>query len=454
MTLLAGRYRLGDTLGSGGMARVHEATDEVLGRRVAVKVLAAEVADEDLRGRFLREAGAAASFTHPNVVEIYDVGADNGALFIVMELIDGDTLATLLSDRGRLAEAEALDIMRPVLSALGGAHTAGVVHRDVKPGNILISADGTVKLVDFGIARTMSDIETELTGADTIVGTVRYMSPEQTMGHPATPASDIYAAGVMLFEMLTGSAPFTGETSTAVAMAHQQQPVPAARDIDPEISGPVDQAIRRAMAKDPEDRFATAAEMQQALALASPTRTMVMPAVASPSPPQPQPRPHRARRDPARRQQLGWLVAGLVIGALLATVPLLLAGSTPAALPTTTDGSAGADATEDPATTTTGDEDTTTTTEDTTTTTEPRDALDEAETIGALTDILAPDPRAWGQRGMDLLEGLHEVQEQLGRNPRNEAQDLISDIEEWLERGQIDERMANRTIEIIAPFAR
>ena len=449
MDLLAGRYRLGAPLGSGGMARVYEATDEVLGRRVAIKVLPAEGAEEELRSRFVREAGTAASFAHPNVVGVYDAGDDGGTLFLAMELIEGSTLVTVLAERAPLDEAEAVGIAEQVLDALDAAHAAGVVHRDVKPGNILVSGEGTVKLVDFGIAKAVSDIETVLTGKDAIVGTVRYMSPEQTMGEAATPESDLYAVGVMLYEMLAGSPPFTGDTTTSVALAHQQRPVPSIRESRPEISEAVDLVIRRALAKDPKDRPGTAAEMRRALRLAAPTRTLVMPAPgADPTLRQPRPQggeeipaaappPSRPRSpSPARPGRLGWLVAGLAAGAIV-TAALLRVEGPSTALPL--------------------DDETGLTTTEATTTTAPEeigDALDAAETIGHLTDILAPDPRAYGPRGMDLLEGLHDVQERMSRNPRDKARDLLEKIEDWLEKGQIDERMARRVVEIVGPLAR
>ena len=224
--VLAGRYVLGDELGAGGMARVVRARDIVLDRWVAVKLLPAGVLDPTARERFRREARSSASFNHPNAVAVFDAGEDSGQLFLVMELVDGPSLASVLHERGRLRLDDAMHIADGVLAALAAAHAAGLVHRDVKPGNVLLGSNRQVKLADFGIARRLDDLAHDLTAAHTVLGTPRYTSPEQLAGQPATPASDLYAVGVVLFEMLTGAPPYGGPSAPAVAAAHQTAPIP------------------------------------------------------------------------------------------------------------------------------------------------------------------------------------------------------------------------------------
>jgi hypothetical protein len=267
--VLAGRYRVGDQIGAGGTSRVHAGVDERLARPVAIKVLdACAVADADPAGRdrFLREARTAASFAHPHAVTTFDAGEDDDTLFMVMELVEGPTLASHLAGApGPLPVAEALAIIDQVLSALDAAHSQGIVHRDVKPANVLLTGDGQVKLADFGIARRFDDLDAALTGVGLVLGTPRYLAPEQVQGKPTGPTTDVYAVGLILFEMLSGEVPLVGDTPVATAVARQTQPVPDLRELRPEVPNDVIRAVERALARHPDSRFADAGELRDAL---------------------------------------------------------------------------------------------------------------------------------------------------------------------------------------------
>lgn len=261
-------------LGAGGMARVHEGFDRTLDRPVAIKLLDAGAADEAVRARFMQEAEAAAKFSHPNAVRVYDAGEDDGTLFLVMELLEGASLAGVLADSGPLGVTEATEIADQILAAVGAGHEAGLVHRDIKPSNILFTSDGGAKLGDFGIAKSVDALAIPLTATGQVIGTPRYLSPEQVMGRPASPRSDLYAVGVVLFEMLTGSPPFAGDSPVATALAHQQAPVPRLVARRPDIDEDLAAVVERALAKAPEDRHPDAATMRVALASPPPaTRT-------------------------------------------------------------------------------------------------------------------------------------------------------------------------------------
>ncbi|HET9444097.1 MAG TPA: serine/threonine-protein kinase, partial [Acidimicrobiales bacterium] len=265
-TVMAGRYRLGDLLGRGGMADVYDAFDERLERPVAVKVLRpAMAANPRVRTRFEAEARCAARLSHPNVVAVFDTGEDAGLPFLVMERLPGETLADRLAG-GPVDVGWALRVAGDVLTALHAAHTAGLVHRDVKPGNVLIARDGRAKVADFGIAKSLDVAGTvDLTDANQVIGTPAYLAPERIAGQPATVRSDLYAVGVMLYEALAGAKPFAGPTAVAVAYAvRHHDPEPLARrrpDVDPKVTA----AVGRAMAREPDDRFATAGESAAAL---------------------------------------------------------------------------------------------------------------------------------------------------------------------------------------------
>ncbi|MEP6640108.1 MAG: Stk1 family PASTA domain-containing Ser/Thr kinase [Chloroflexota bacterium] len=263
-TVLGGRYRLGEPLGQGGMARIFRATDTQLGREVAVKLLRTEyLRDPDFSSRFRQEAHNAASLGHPNVVTVYDYGEDPSGPYIVMEYVDGEDLAAILRRSGSLPAQQAARIAAAVAHALEAAHARGIVHRDVKPGNIIIGRDGRVKVVDFGIARAIAEAQMTLPG--TTLGSVHYFSPEQARGEPATPESDIYALGIVLFEMVTGERPWKGDSAASVALARLSGPTPDPVLVRGSIPPDIAAITRKAMAREPEDRFVSAGSMADAL---------------------------------------------------------------------------------------------------------------------------------------------------------------------------------------------
>ncbi|MGH3114584.1 MAG: Stk1 family PASTA domain-containing Ser/Thr kinase, partial [Gaiellaceae bacterium] len=264
-TLFDGRYRIVRKLGSGGMANVYLAEDEDLGRRVAIKILNDRYANDDLFiERFRREAKSAAGLSHPNIVSIYDRGEAEGTYYIAMEVIEGRSLKELILTRGALPVDTAIGYAKQLLEALRFAHRHGIIHRDIKPHNVLVSADQHVKaneprlkVTDFGIARHGAS---QMTEAGSIMGTAQYLSPEQARGAPVTAASDLYSAGVVLYEMLTGKVPYTGDSAIEIAMKHVNVLPAPPSSLRPEIPIELDQIVLRALAKDPEDRYQTAEE--------------------------------------------------------------------------------------------------------------------------------------------------------------------------------------------------
>jgi len=264
--LLASRYRIGAPLGTGGMATVYDAVDERLQRPVAVKVLRPDMAARlDVRARFESEARSAAQLTHPNVVAVFDSGEDDGTPFLVMERLPGETLADRIAG-GPPDAGWVLRVAGDVLGALGAAHAAGIVHRDVKPGNILIAADGCAKVGDFGIAKSLEvAASADLTSTNQLIGTPAYVAPERIAGQPATVRSDLYALGVVLYEALGGRKPFIGHTPVTTAYAIQHETPPPLDSLRPELPAHVVAAVDRAMQRDPAARFASAAEMATAL---------------------------------------------------------------------------------------------------------------------------------------------------------------------------------------------
>ena len=326
MTMLAGRYELGPQIERGGMAIVYRATDTVLNREVAVKVLAGAFAqDEGFVRRLEREARNVARLSHPNVVQVFDAGSEGETHFMVMELVEGTTLARVIADEAPLPPDRAARIAADIAEALAAAHAKDIVHRDVKPANVLITPNGTVKVADFGIARAADAAKITQTG--TLLGTAAYVSPEQAVGLPATARSDIYALGCVLYEMLTARAPFMAESPVATLQRHIGDPVtpPSALVAVPEA---LDGLIVACLAKDPSDRPPSAADLpRQLLAATVPTRpgdTMVMDVVDEPTvairPPAAGPRAAPA----ANATQAPWwsrpgaiLVGGLLLVALL-----------------------------------------------------------------------------------------------------------------------------------------
>ena len=257
--LFDGRYKVLKKLGTGGMATVYLAEDQELGRRVAIKILNAKHAsDEQFVERFRREASSAAGLSHPNIVQIYDRGKAEGTYYIAMEVIEGRSLKELIVDRGPSPIPVAVNYGRQILAALRFAHRNGVVHRDIKPHNVLVDEEGRVKVTDFGIARAGAS---EMTEVGSIIGTAQYLSPEQARGAPVDARSDLYSVGVVLYELLTGEAPYNGETPVEIAMKHLSavpEPPSAKR---PEVPPELDAVVLRALAKNPDDRYQSVEEM-------------------------------------------------------------------------------------------------------------------------------------------------------------------------------------------------
>jgi len=261
MTLLGGRYAVGEMIGTGGMADVYVAQDERLARKVAVKILRSDLAkDPSFVARFRKEAFAAAGLNHPGIVAVYDSGEDP-APYIVMELISGHTLRELIHRGERIPLDRALEIGEGILAALEYSHERGIVHRDIKPANIMITDMGDVKVMDFGIARAMDDFGATLTSTWNIVGTAQYLSPEQAMGDTADARSDIYSTGCLLFEVLTGRPPFTGDTPVSIAYQHVSGELPKPSSIQPTLPGDIDVLLSVALAKKPQDRYQSAGLM-------------------------------------------------------------------------------------------------------------------------------------------------------------------------------------------------
>jgi serine/threonine-protein kinase len=266
---IAQRYTLGERIAVGGMGQVYLATDDRLGRRVAVKVLSPAFAESpDFIERFRREALTAARLSHPNIAQVYDYGVDGASHFIVMEYAEGSDLAHLIREHGRLTPSDAVRVAEQVCAALATAHRSGVVHRDVKPGNVIVRPDGTVKVTDFGIARALG--QASLTDTGTVMGTAAYVAPEQARGEATTPSSDLYSLGILLFQMLTGAVPFEGDTPVAVAIRHLDEPVPLPSSRVADLPANLDEVVARATAKSPADRFPDADAMAAALRVHEP----------------------------------------------------------------------------------------------------------------------------------------------------------------------------------------
>ncbi len=317
---LGNRYRVLDKIGEGGMATVYQAEDTLLERVVAVKVLREQYAsDPSFLARFKQEARAAAGLAHQNIVSVYDVGTDGGHHYIVMEYVEGSSLKQLISQGAPFTIPRATSITMQILAALGFSHQKGIVHRDIKPQNILVTPDGMVKVTDFGIARAAAS--GQLTETGTVLGTVHYCSPEQAQGRGVTAASDLYSVGVVLYEMLTGRLPFEGEGALAVALKHlQEEPVAPSR-LNPRVPPQVDSIVLKAMAKDPAQRYLSADQMRQQLLSYQQFSDQMTSQLA----PVKQPVARRDRQPVAKGPRADWLTALLVVliaAAVIGWIPL------------------------------------------------------------------------------------------------------------------------------------
>ena len=330
-TVLGGRYAIQSKLGSGGMAVVYKAKDTILGRTVALKTLHGHFAEEQIfRQRFKQEARAMASLDHGNVVKVYDICQDGEMPFIVAECVDGDDVGDLLARSGRLNEPFTQRIAAQLLQALSYAHYRGVIHRDIKPSNILITRDGTVKVGDFGIARLIEDEEADTGGPGEVIGSARYMSPEQLQGLEATPRSDIYSVGVLLYHCLTGRPPFSGNVKSLASQQLHTLPKPP-RKLNRKISPRTEAAILKALAKRPEDRYPSAAamlaDMEDGLPATGVTGAAGTTEARRPHAPH-GPRRHRGRMAIASALVLLLLGAGSALAAGLGVVELPAQGET------------------------------------------------------------------------------------------------------------------------------
>ncbi|SFD86611.1 serine/threonine protein kinase [Bacillus sp. OV194] len=331
---ISGRYKLLEVIGDGGMAIVYRAKDLILDRDVAVKILRSEFSDdEEFIKRFRREAEAATSLAHPHIVSIFDVGEENNVYFIVMEYVKGKTLKQYIRDHGRLSVEESIQIIRQIASGMVAAHEHGIIHRDIKPHNILIDEHGLAKVTDFGIALAITSAT--ITHTNSVLGSVHYFSPEQARGGVANAKSDIYSLGVVLFEMLTGRVPFTGESPVSVALKHLQEEVPEPRKINPEIPQSVENIILKALTKNPVYRYDSALEMMDDLDTAlSPHRlheqrwsnfddaadaTRVMPPVSmNKAVEKPASNLKETAEPPAKKKKKSWWLVLLILLLLLA----------------------------------------------------------------------------------------------------------------------------------------
>jgi eukaryotic-like serine/threonine-protein kinase len=322
--LAGGRYRIEDVLGRGGMAAVYRARDAELERPVAVKVLAEHLADQPgFHDRFLREARLAAQLSHPNIVQVFDVGEEDGAPFIVMECVEGSTLADELKGRGRLDPDEVVDLALQICGGLEQAHAAGLVHRDIKPHNLLLRPDGTVKIADFGIARAAET--TRLTQMGSVLGTAAYLSPEQALGEEVTAAADLYSLGCVLYELLTGRTPYVFSTLPELVVKQREEVIPPLRELRPDVPERLEAAVMHALARNPEYRPESAAALAEELAVASPepptrplpraTGTPATEGLAYEAPTQVQsaPRTRAPRRALPRDRRLWLALAGIAV---------------------------------------------------------------------------------------------------------------------------------------------
>ncbi|MEU4776349.1 Stk1 family PASTA domain-containing Ser/Thr kinase [Micromonospora sp. NPDC023633] len=345
--LLGGRYQVGELLGYGGMAEVHRGRDLRLGRDVAIKMLRTDLArDATFQMRFRREAQNAASLNHPAIVAVYDTGEETAPTgetlpFIVMEFVNGRTLKEVLGVEGRLQPRRALEICADMCAALEFSHRHGIIHRDIKPGNVMLTQTGQVKVMDFGIARALASGATTMTQTSAVIGTAQYLSPEQARGEAVDARSDVYAAGCVLFELVCGHPPFVGDSPVSVAYQHVREAPPTPSDINPDVNPAVDAIVLKALSKNPLNRYQSAGEMRADLLRAAAGRPVMAtpvlpqeetaqlaPAAAgyagTPGAPQTRQMPARVG-DPRRRKASSWLIATFAAVGVLAVIALAAA---------------------------------------------------------------------------------------------------------------------------------
>jgi eukaryotic-like serine/threonine-protein kinase len=475
VTVLADRYELGDPIARGGMSTVVRGVDTRLRRPVAIKLLREDlVADASARARFEREARSVARLHSPSIVQVYDVGIDGNQPYLVMELVEGETLADRIGRAGPLPPAAAVAFADQLLGALEVSHDAGVVHRDVKPSNVLLPADGGLKLADFGIAKAVGSQTSSLTVAGQVLGTPTYLSPEQVSGNTAGPPADVYATGVILYQMLAGRPPFTGEEPLGVALAHQREVPQPIEEAAPGVPPDLAAVVTRALEKDPAHRFADAGAMRAALrGGADVGTTAVLPAAAVPLAPSPGQTsalpPHEpvAAADPAAPRR-GWLLAAALVAAVLVIGAVAFASGgddptvTDETLPPT---DSVPDETEPDQTEPeeTQPPETEAPATDPPATEPPATAPPETDppvvdpatagSIGELASIIEADPEAYGKQGGELAKRLAEIDDADADERHKPAQKLLDKLEEWEDKGDIDPAAAARAREFVAPLA-
>ncbi len=346
--LLGGRYQVGELLGYGGMAEVHKGRDLRLGRDVAIKMLRTDLArDDTFQLRFRREAQNAASLNHPAIVAVYDTGEEQGATgeslpYIVMEFVNGRTLKEVLATEGRIMPRRALEITAEIAAALDFSHRHGIIHRDIKPGNVMLTQNGQVKVMDFGIARALASGASTMTQTSAVIGTAQYLSPEQARGETVDARSDVYATGCVLYELLCGQPPFVGDSPVSVAYQHVREDAKPPSTINRDVPPAVDAIVLKALAKNPLNRYQSAGEMRADLQRAAAGRPVYAEPVLPPTdraiatvmqrPTSGGPRPMPARVGDSRRRTSGWAITALVtLGAL--AVGAIIAGLYFAQLP-------------------------------------------------------------------------------------------------------------------------
>lgn len=435
--MLRDRYVLVEVVGQGATSLVWRARDTRMGRDVAIKMLTVG-ADEKRRAELVAEASVAGQLQHPHVVTVLDVVDDPQEPFIVMEFAGASSLATRLTAQGRLPPGEAIDVTSQVLDALDRAHQAGFVHRDVKPSNILINDDGVAKLADFGIAEPIGGQRARPADIIEVVGTAQYLAPELARGEPATPASDLYAVGVMLYEILSGQLPFDGDDATAVALAHARSEVPSLRERAPDLSPALTEVVDRALNKRPAARFSDAAAMRRALSVktAAPrTQVLALPVTE-------QFTAAGAETGPQPRKE--WRLAVAALATAFAAAALLVVIQ-----PSPSDGPAAQAAGP-----LSSDSVTTTSVPEAVVPTESSRPLPLAATdvpsVREVYDGVAQSPKAVGEKGPELLKRLQSILEATGEDRADQAEEVIDKIDEWSEEEKLDwstARTATRSLE-------